>query len=294
LLLVRLAGERSGYWSPGLFEALDPALAARGWPWLVAVHLGGMYYYDVALPPGAAVKAASAMWIALVAAAVVLPFTRRGSSISRAAAVATALSLAFPLLVGAGSQMFRYLLPVTGFAALSLATELGALVHAGGRGRLVAAGAVAAAVITGAWAAPEFSRVSFSTLPGSNPVPESISTPALLAELDRRSIRHVYTFEPTLQWKIMFASGERILARWRDPADRYPAFPRAVDEALRAGQRTALIGRAAELGLLQELLRRAGLTEVEVFTVADTHFVVVDPPPPFLRALGFELNDPAR
>jgi hypothetical protein len=294
LVLVRLAGERSGYWSPGLFEDLDPRLAARGWPRLVAVHLGGMYYYDAALPAGAAVKAAAAVWIPLVGAAIVVPFARRGSPISRAASVATVLSLAFPLFASTGSQMFRYLLPVTGFAAISLAIECGALGRAGGRGRLVAAGAVGAAVLGGLAAAPEFGRVSFSTLPGSSPVPESVSTPALVAELDRRNIRYVYTFEPTLQWKVLFASGERILARWRDPADRYPAFPRAVDEALRAGRRTALVGRAAEVDLVEQLLQRRGLTDVEVFTVIGTHFVVVDPPAAFVRALGFELNEPAK
>jgi hypothetical protein len=294
LILIRPAGEGPAYWSPDLFDDPNPLAAVRRWPQLVAIHLSGMYYYDVPLSTGLAERTTSAVWIALTAAAMALPFAFGGSPVSRAAAAATGLSLLFPLLVTPGAQMYRYLLPVTGFATMSLAIELGTLVRTRGARRGVAGAVVSVAALAGLCAAPEFGRVSFATLPGSGLVPESVSTPALIAELDRRGIRHIYTLEPTLQWKIMFESGERIRARWSDSEDRVPAFPRAVDDALHAGDRIALIGRAAEVSLVTALLRRSGLADLEVFTVAGTHFVVVDPPAAFLRALGFELNDDDR
>jgi len=43
----------------------------------------------------------------------------------------------------------------------------------------------------------------------------------------------------------VWASRERIAARWTDPVDRLPELPARVDAARRAGLRVALVERAS-------------------------------------------------
>lgn len=65
---------------------------------------------------------------------------------------------------------------------------------------------------------------------------------AIIERLDAAGIEHVYCLDPMLQWNIMFESRERIVARWRDPLDRFPEYPERVDRARLAGLPVALIG----------------------------------------------------
>jgi hypothetical protein len=64
---------------------------------------------------------------------------------------------------------------------------------------------------------------------------------AVLAELQRSPVRHVYCVDPMLQWNIIFASGENIIARWYDAHDRVPEYPALVDQARRAGEPVAVV-----------------------------------------------------
>lgn len=75
---------------------------------------------------------------------------------------------------------------------------------------------------------------------------------AMVRELESRGVRHVYCLDPMLQWNILFESRERVLARWRDPRDRLPEYPRRVDAARRAGQPTAVIYELESPGPLGE------------------------------------------
>ena len=67
----------------------------------------------------------------------------------------------------------------------------------------------------------------------------------VLAELDRRGVRDVYCADPMFQWNLVWASRERIAARWIDPVDRLPELPARVDAARRAGSPVALVARAS-------------------------------------------------
>jgi hypothetical protein len=83
----------------------------------------------------------------------------------------------------------------------------------------------------------------------------------------------------------MYYANDDIPARWRDPGDRIPAYPRAVDDALGTGRTTALVG---EVGDGRVLLALPG-------SVVPTprYFVLLRPRPELLAAAGFALNPPS-
>ena len=64
---------------------------------------------------------------------------------------------------------------------------------------------------------------------------------ALVAEIEGAGVGHVYSLDPMLQWNIIFATRERVVARWKDPRDRLPEYPARVDAARRAGFPVALV-----------------------------------------------------
>ncbi|HTY19718.1 MAG TPA: hypothetical protein VMH82_18505 [Myxococcota bacterium] len=67
----------------------------------------------------------------------------------------------------------------------------------------------------------------------------------VLGALDAHGIAYVYCLDPMFQWNLVWASRERIAARWTDPVDRLPELPARVDAARRAGLRVALVERAS-------------------------------------------------
>ena len=93
-----------------------------------------------------------------------------------------------------------------------------------------------------------------------------------------------------LQWVIMFVSREQVVARWLHPTDRVPEYPAAVDRALRAGQRVAIVGRAAHALPLGNALRHAGYPNLRPRVIADTFFILLDPSPFIVQSLGFQLG----
>ena len=74
--------------------------------------------------------------------------------------------------------------------------------------------------------------------------------------LRTHGVRHVYSLDPMLQWNIMFATQEEILARWTSPTDRVPRYAYLVDRARLTGDRIAVVGDfsdANESGMPQRL-----------------------------------------
>lgn len=64
---------------------------------------------------------------------------------------------------------------------------------------------------------------------------------SVMHDLQRQNITAVYCIDPMLQWNIVFASREQILARWRLAHDRVPRYITAVDEARANGKQVALV-----------------------------------------------------
>ncbi|MCA9753060.1 MAG: hypothetical protein KC591_12765, partial [Gemmatimonadetes bacterium] len=291
-LLIRAIGAGADYWSPPVPSAFDLMHGILDLPRRVWIHFTGFYYYDAVIPPPLFTKIAAGLWCGLLLAAIGAPFVVRGRHrpvlAACAAAVATSLALA-TVSTGAGF-MPRYLLPLAGFVVTSQAIVIADFWRRGGDARRLASLVVALVVLAGAGAAPEFGTVSLASAPRERPVAEEAAIRALIDELTRRGVRYVYTLDPTLQWILTFQSGERILCRWRDPRDRYPAYPKAVDAALLGGRPVALVGDVAEAAAMRHVLPRAGAADLPLITIADRYFAILDPSPTLLRGLGFDIN----
>jgi hypothetical protein len=129
----------------------------------------------------------------------------------------------------------------------------------------------------------ETGRLSFSGSPTAGTIPEAAALGELVQHLEARGIGHVYCFGPMLQWKVMFASRGRVVARWSAPRDRVAAYVAAVDGARAANRPIALIGEARSLETTRTRLARSGFPDEPVF-VADRYFVVEQPSPELLTS----------
>jgi hypothetical protein len=63
----------------------------------------------------------------------------------------------------------------------------------------------------------------------------------VLGELHRDGVHHVYSGDAMMQWMLIFESGEDVIARWREPLDRFPRYPREVDQARQTGLPVRLV-----------------------------------------------------
>jgi hypothetical protein len=59
--------------------------------------------------------------------------------------------------------------------------------------------------------------------------------------LTDNDIHYVYCLDAMLQWNIIFASRETIIARWRKTDDRVPRYIIEVDQALAKGYPVAIV-----------------------------------------------------
>jgi hypothetical protein len=257
-------------WAPPLFADPDVAANLRSLPWRVWVAATGAYFLDSPLAAGPWTRGAAGLWCAAFAAAAassaVHAWRRRRLTAGVTCLAAVALVLGFSLLVSPRLQGFRYLLPGFGFQAMTLALEAARLARRPAWRPLVLATAL-----------------GLSGSPLVRGAPEARALTELVEWLDARGIRHVYSAGPMFQWKLIFASRERILARWIDREDRYPAYPRAVDRARAAGQPVALVGETRDLDGVRAQLARSGSAPLEVHGVAGRYFALVDPPLELLR-----------
>jgi hypothetical protein len=121
-------------------------------------------------------------------------------------------------------------------------------------------------------------------------VPVRDALGALVARLRAEGVRHVYCTHAMMQWSIMWASHEQIVARWYHPDDRVPEYPAAVDRARAAGERIAVVGAADEAGHFADAIGAAGGGGPPV-VVARSFTVAVDPSVGALERLGFVFQD---
>lgn len=293
-LLAIVAARQSAIWSPPVFEepaglAALSSISARAW-----VHLSGACYYYESLPAGFFTCVSATMWFAAVLLGILLllrpPRRLAARGVVMAVAVALLLLLATNFGVSIKWYAFRYLLPLSGLAVVSLAWVLGEGVRPARRTAPLSALVLVLFIGSGLFSFRDLRNLSHA---GSIPTPEVTNREALdslITGLLNNDMRHVYSTEDTLQWTLMFMSGERIKARWQRLHDRMPGLPTEVDHALFSGQRVALIGRRERMEQVGVFLAENGYPHLEVYVIHNRYFVVPDPPVAVLRLLRYELS----
>jgi len=285
----------SSYWTPPVFTNWNLLENIGLLPERIWVVMTGSYFLNHQLPVGPATVAATGMWLLLALlflTGLIGALIRKKSIdfISRGFSGVILFVLILSLLFNNKLFGYRYLLPLTGAVIVLVAAGIDRLWSRGGSATIVAQIVFILLILTGTASLIEFRHVSSSGLP---PLPQK-GEPQALADLSagllNRNIRHVYSMDAMLQWQIMFASREEIKARWLNPSDRYPEYPRAVDRAFASGDPVALVGRPEQMKLPAAFF----IGREKLFSRAENidgwYVAVYDPGRVLLEKQGFILN----
>jgi hypothetical protein len=101
----------------------------------------------------------------------------------------------------------------------------------------------------------------------------------MLVDLDNHHVRCVFSESPMLQWNLMFASHERVAARWLTPQDRWQPYVDRVNAAFAAGEPCALLVRNLPYHDPIPRLREHFLNAPNQFTAfSDDYALLYNPP----------------
>ena len=173
----------------------------------------------------------------------------------------------------------RYFLPATVLGVVSVAAWVGTRpVRFAGIYRLVAILSIVISAVAafGQSHPPEGSRLR------ATPAQEDMR--ALIANLEGDGVRGVYAQHSDIQWQILFYGDERLPTRGISREDRYPHFPRAVDEARRAGLPTAYVAD------IRQLRRELPTDSFPGYRVGERYLRLDDPDLPLLFVMNFQLS----
>ncbi len=267
-----------GYWEAPIFSHPTPFNSLHDLPHRLWVAYTGAYYLSRAEPPAPVTAVVAAGWAVFTAVVLVRSTIRTSDGTADALEAGLVLSLIaglvltlaiHPVLFG-----YRYLLPAITAASLLIGLTCASL------GRMTKL-AGAALIVTLPVIAIEFRHISPAGYDPTDRAATVAPMDSLLHYLDAQGIHSVYSVESMLQWNLMFSSGGRITARWYDASDRDARFPRAVDCAAAHGERTAVVGRVAQID-------SESVADVQTFN--KIFFAIPDPPPAKLARFGFKMN----
>ena len=220
--------EGEGLWNP-VSRGLDPGAIAQALP-VVAAGLFTANLNSKSLPGlfDAAVACVWALGAAISLFSVVA--TRSGLRRDGVWLLPLAASLGALLIVQPEELAARHFLPVLPILCLLLGRLLAGLRPAPALAFLL--------VLVASGAAVQLREVASPTIHGAGPQGRGVDRANVLQVLDdlaSERVHYVYSGDAMLQWMLIFESGERVIARWREPLDRVPRYPREVDRARRAG-----------------------------------------------------------
>jgi hypothetical protein len=282
------APHRSAYWTPLLLNGVAPWRALIDLPrnlWLVA---GGSVWMDETPPTGPFIDLAGVLWVVGWCAATVWAFVRPPARWLGALLLAGWLSI---IATVALRTQYRYFAAWLAPLAIVVGAAFAAALAGDRRKRALAAAGLTVLLAASGVALRELGRVNTAGFPVAAGTTAGAALDALLARLRAEGVRHVYSADPFEQWNVMWASREQITARWFSSSDRVPAYPAAVDRALFAGERVAVVWTVEQTPLLADKIAADEKLRAPA-VVAGTFNVVVDPGVDTIRRLGFRLNEP--
>ena len=276
-----IRGSGDVFWAPPLLDDRNVSASLDALPTRLFASATGVYILGDPLPAGTWTRLLADAWcVAVVVAALASlqeAVAARRATVGLASLLAALAVVGFTLVMNPALFGVRHLLPLHGFAAVLVASQIARLGAAAPPRWLVAVGAVFTLLAVVA-SFREIGPTNFSGTQVPGTMVERDALQELADHLDERGIRHVYCFGPMLQWKLMFFSGGAVSARWFAATDRNPAFPEAVDAAFAAGEPVAIVGEAPDVRMAR---MQFGSNAVE--QVADRYFVFERPPPATVR-----------
>ena len=108
----------------------------------------------------------------------------------------------------------------------------------------------------------------------------------MVADLDRHNVSCVFSQSPMLQWNLMFASGERIAARWITARDRWQPYVERVNSEFASGKRCALLLRHLPGDeTIAQLQAKLGERSEQLTVFNDRYALLYDPSRQFIDAV---------
>jgi hypothetical protein len=288
VLVWLLAGRNpNAYWTPA--PAISVSLSPHSFLELAKktyINFTGSYSQRRRIEPRTATNLAAIVWCVLLLAGFSFQayriYRRRFSYWSGLFCLSVLATLGFALFWKPGYPP-RYLLPVSGLLVLWIGADISDVMDWNARWRKSCLVVLLLLIGLGTRSMMEFKNFTFLSVVQSPQMSEEERMEAFLSYLRANGIQHTFSINPLLQWQIMFYSGERIISRWMSDTDRYPKYPREVDEAMAEGRKTALVG-------YYEDLSRSVASRVEIVRVGERYAVVANPDQRLLRDLGFRFS----
>lgn len=273
-------GLHEHYWNPPILSNFNVIASLKLVPSRYWTCLTGMYFLNEVFPAGILLNVCVFMWSLLLLMSIVLAirraFKKRFFSYSVLCIFSVILIFMFNLFINPDFYGYRYLVPTISFQSMLIGLEIGFLWDSLRFRKSFAVYLICFTLISIVAAYTTFSRTSFSgsmSQTGS----ESKDLQRLVTYLNLHNTRHVYCFDPLLQWKIMFSSHGKIVVRWFSERDRYQAYPMAVDKAFYKGLPVSFVGETLQIESIKKNLAELGFLKDIPELVGNRYFVIRNP-----------------
>jgi hypothetical protein len=248
-----ISWQRPDVGNPDLFGSIGACLRQ------IHTNFTGSYYLRAPVTYGPVTGFVARLWTLILIALLLLQVRRPArdpsAPFSRVLAVSVVATLLANWLLLEGRDG-RYLLPLNALVVLLAGVEFARFDQRSRAARRLATACVAAMLGLQAVAMGEFAQYAFMWWkdPGRG---EARSLETVVGHLEANGVRHVVSMNALLQWQLMFYSREAIIARWTAEHDRYPPYVAEVNEAIRSGGRTAVVGYTGYMGGLDSMVADA-------------------------------------
>ena len=265
----------SNYWSPEVFSFnhfnLENFLSI---PKKIYHHLTGSYDYSEFILPTLANRIMALclsgyIFLSLIIGLIYKFNKRKITPLFYVSSLSVLATIAYLMLMDGNN--YRYLLPLSGFVFLQLFLLLDSLDKKYNQ--------IIQLCLMGFILLGSYSLYDFKNYATDDRKPRILS---YIQHLEERGINYVYSDSGVLQWKLLFYSNERIIARYMHLVDRYPPYIQAVDRAYHdPNLKTALLGY---------INSRTPEAEGNLSWFKDRFFTFENPSRDLLNERGFKLN----
>lgn len=238
LFFTTIKQQAGNYWRPNIFSqpTWERVVAAPSW---LYDSLTGYYYLNMKSEADTATHIFVILFIATTAIAVCVALYTILKPGKKQLLIVALISLAASVLPILFVEIYapRYMLPVT-CSALLLIVIVGQYIQE----QKVLGGTMVCLAAAGTIAMMGFKNYQFD----GETKAEVIDA---IRYLEKRDIKHVYCSGSLVQWKLIFYSNERVIARYYSPVERYMPYVKVVDSAFHAQpQKVAIVGVKWQVG----------------------------------------------